>query len=121
MKNFIDRYTYRVIWSEDDEEFVGLCAEFPYLSWLEPTREAALAGITKVVEESIEFMKEDGDPIPEPLQLHKYSGKFMVRVPPDVHRTLALEAAEQGVSLNRLVSSRLAPSSGKPTPKRKTA
>ncbi|MCW5790258.1 MAG: toxin-antitoxin system HicB family antitoxin [Polyangiaceae bacterium] len=31
----------------------------------------------------------------------------MVRVPPAVHRLLALEAAEQGVSLNRLVASKL--------------
>jgi hypothetical protein len=27
-----DRYTYRVTWSEDDNEYVGLCAEFPSLS-----------------------------------------------------------------------------------------
>jgi len=29
-----DRYTYRVTWSEDDNEYVGLCSEFPSLSWL---------------------------------------------------------------------------------------
>ena len=27
-----DRYTYRATWSEDDTEYVGLCAEFPSLS-----------------------------------------------------------------------------------------
>ncbi len=32
----------------------------------------------------------------------------MVRVPPEVHRSLAIRAAEQGVSMNRLVSARLA-------------
>ena len=36
-----------------------------------------------------------------------YSGKFMVRVPPDVHRKLAVQAAESGVSLNRIASSKL--------------
>jgi predicted RNase H-like HicB family nuclease len=40
-----DRYTYRVTWSEEDEEYVGLCAEFPSLSWLEPSPEEALKGI----------------------------------------------------------------------------
>jgi len=40
-----DRYTYRVTWSEDDNEYVGLCAEFPSLSWLAKTPEAALKGI----------------------------------------------------------------------------
>jgi predicted HicB family RNase H-like nuclease len=37
-----------------------------------------------------------------------YSGEFRVRIPPEVHRTLALQAAEQGVSLNRLASAKLA-------------
>ena len=33
MKN-VDHYTYRVTWSSEDNEFVGLVAEFPLLSWL---------------------------------------------------------------------------------------
>ena len=49
-----DRYAYRVIWSADDQEYVGLCVEFPSLSWLAATPEAALKGIRKVVAESVE-------------------------------------------------------------------
>lgn len=63
-----DRYTYRITWSDDDQEYVGLCAEFPSLSWLARSPESALQGI----------------------------------------RT----AAEEGVSLNRLVSSKLSGNSG---------
>ena len=37
-----DRYTYRITWSEDDREFVGLCLEFPSLSWLAKNPEAAI-------------------------------------------------------------------------------
>ena len=48
-KKDIDLYTYRVTWSDDDQEFVGLCAEFPGLSWLEATPEKALKGIRNVV------------------------------------------------------------------------
>lgn len=44
-----DSYTYNVIWSDDDNEFVGLCAEFPSLSWLAKTQEEALQGIKYVV------------------------------------------------------------------------
>ena len=44
-----DHYTYRVTWSEDDKEYVGLCAEFPSLCWLTKTHEGALRGIRKVV------------------------------------------------------------------------
>ena len=103
-----DRYTYRVTWSEDDQEYVGLCAEFPSLSWLALTPEAALKGIRKVVADVVHDMREHVEKLPEPIASRRYSGKFMVRVPPEVHRDLALKAAEAGVSLNRLASAKLA-------------
>jgi len=102
-----DRYTYRVTWSGDDKEYVGLCAEFPSLSWLARTPEAALKGIRKVVAELVKDMRETAEAVPEPIASRHYSGKFMVRVPPEVHRNLAIQAAEAGVSLNRLASLKL--------------
>jgi predicted HicB family RNase H-like nuclease len=102
-----DRYTYRVTWSEEDQEHVGLCAELPSLSWLASSPEAALRGIRKVVAEVVEDMQANGEAIPKALASRRYSGKFMVRVPPEVHRQLAVEAAEAGVSLNRLASAKL--------------
>ena len=102
-----DRYTYRVTWSEEDNEHVGLCAEFPSLSWLARTPEAALKGIRKVVAEVVADLEANGEALPEPLATKPYSGKFMVRVPPDLHRRLVLEAAEAGVSLNRIASAKL--------------
>ena len=102
-----DRYTYRVTWSEDDNEYVGLCAEFPSLSWLSSAPEAALKGIRKLVAETVADMESNDEIVPEPIAYRQYSGKFMVRVPPDVHRNLAIQAAESGISLNRVVSSKL--------------
>ncbi|MEI6807959.1 MAG: toxin-antitoxin system HicB family antitoxin [bacterium] len=102
-----DHYTYRVTWSEEDKEYVGLCAEFPSLSWLASAPEAALRGVRAVVADVVEDMNRQKEPIPEPLASRSFSGKFMVRVPPNVHRELALEAAEAGVSLNRLASAKL--------------
>ena len=102
-----DKYTYRVTWSEDDNEYVGLCAEFPSLSWLADTPEKALKGIRKLVADVLSDMIEDNEPIPEPIACRHFSGKFMVRVPPDVHRKLAIQAAESGVSLNRIASAKL--------------
>ena len=103
-----DRYTYRVTWSEDDAEYVGLCVEFPSMSWLSKTPESALKGIRKLVARVVSEMISSGEEIPEALSCKTYSGKFMVRIPPEVHRELAVKAAESGVSLNRLASSKLA-------------
>ncbi|MHC4782780.1 MAG: type II toxin-antitoxin system HicB family antitoxin [Planctomycetota bacterium] len=104
----VDKYTYRVMWSEEDQEYVGLCSEFPSLSWLKTSPEAALKGIRALVKSTVKDIMENGEQVPEPISSKKFSGKFMVRVPPEVHRHLALEAAESGVSLNRLASAKLA-------------
>jgi predicted HicB family RNase H-like nuclease len=102
-----DRYTYRVTWSEEDGEHVGLCVEFPSLSWLASSPEEALKGIRAVVAQVVADLQNNDEPIPEPLAARHYSGQFRVRIPPAVHRSLAIEAAEQGISLNRLASAKL--------------
>jgi predicted HicB family RNase H-like nuclease len=102
-----DQYTYRVTWSPEDGEHLGLCAEFPSLSWLASTPEAALTGIRKMARAAVKDIEGAGKSAPVPLALKHYSGAFRVRIPPQVHRSLALEAAEQGVSLNRLASAKL--------------
>ncbi len=103
-----DRYTYRITWSAEDDEYLGLCAEFPSLSWLAPTPEEAFAGIRQVVAESLNDMRASNETPPQPFADRSYSGKFVVRILPETHRALALQAADEGVSLNRLVSARLA-------------
>ncbi|MDO9243281.1 MAG: toxin-antitoxin system HicB family antitoxin [Rhodocyclaceae bacterium] len=104
----VDHYTYRVTWSAEDGEHVGLCTEFPSLSWLAKTPEAALKGIRRVVSGVVADMQAAGESIPIPLAEKHYSGEFRVRIPPQVHRVLATQAAEQGISLNRLASAKLA-------------
>lgn len=102
-----DYYTYRVIWSAEDKEYVGLCSEFPSLSWLAADHAAAFQGIRQVVADVVADMQSNGETVPEPLTTRKFSGRFMVRIPPELHRQLALEALESGVSLNRLASDKL--------------
>ena len=107
MAKEIDRYTYRVSWSEEDREHVGLCAEFPGLSWLEKSPEKALSGIRQLVGNCVIDRAANDEKVPEPISARRFSGKFIVRVPPETHRALAIQAAESGVSLNRLVASKL--------------
>ena len=103
----IDKYTYRVTWSGEDNEYVGLCAEFAGLSWLADTPEKALKGIRDLVADVVVDLKANNEKIPEPVADKDYSGKFTVRIPPEIHRKLAIQAAESGVSLNRFISAKL--------------
>jgi predicted HicB family RNase H-like nuclease len=104
--DIVDRYTYRVIWSEDDQEFVGLCAEFPSLSWLSGEREAALRGIVRLVRDTVGDLDE-GEEAPVPLTDRAYSGELRIRIPPAIHQRLSIEAAERGTSLNKIIVQKL--------------
>lgn len=72
----IDKYTYRVTWSEEDEEYVGLCAEFPSLSWLAERQQDALVGIRDTVSQVVRDMAANDEPVPEPLASKHCSGKL---------------------------------------------
>lgn len=102
-----DYYTYRVTWSVEDNEYVGLCSEFSSLSWLASDQTSALNGIRQVVADVVADMQNNGEEIPEPIAAKKFSGRFMVRIPPELHKELALQALEAGISLNRLASDKL--------------
>ncbi len=108
IKKQTDYYTYRITWSDKDKEYVGLCAEFPSLSWLAKTQEEALRGISNLVTEVVSDMQSNNEIVPQPLAIRNYSGKFQVRIPPEVHRELTIQAAEDKISVNRLISSKLA-------------
>ena len=68
-----DHYTYRVIWSAEDEDHLGLCAEFPSLSWLAPTPDEALAGIRELVASGVEDMRASGEEPPRSLEDRVYA------------------------------------------------
>lgn len=103
-----EQYAYRVVWSNEDNQFVATVAEMPLLSWLAPTQAEALEGLRSLVDDVIADMHATGEKVPEPFSMRSFSGKFIVRIPPELHRRLAIEAAEEHVSLNRLIATRLA-------------
>lgn len=107
MDRVVEKYTYRIEWSEEDEVYIGRCLEFPGLSAHGDTSEAALREIKIVVNESVKWLKEDKKTIPEPLGMRKFKGNLSLRVPPELHRELAIKSAEEGVSINQYILSRI--------------
>ncbi|MGE2733830.1 type II toxin-antitoxin system HicB family antitoxin [Mycolicibacterium vaccae] len=102
-----NHYTYRAEWSPEDNEYVGLVAEFPSLSWLAATPAEAVAGVAQLVDDILIDMKETGETPPTPLTERRYSGNISFRTSPDQHRRLTIEAAEQGVSVNQWMVQKL--------------
>ncbi|MCC7168308.1 MAG: type II toxin-antitoxin system HicB family antitoxin [Rhodospirillales bacterium] len=78
------------------------------MSWLDGDEDKAFRGIRRLVRRVVSDLKAGNEAVPEPLSERRFSGKLQVRLPPDLHRRLTVEAAESGVSLNRLISYKLA-------------
>jgi hypothetical protein len=93
-----DHYTYRVTWSREDGEYVATVAEFPSLSWLDGDELGALRGLKAVVADVVKDMEGVGEAIPAALADRSYSGVLTLRVPPQLHQRLTVEAAEARIS-----------------------
>jgi predicted HicB family RNase H-like nuclease len=102
-----DEYSYNVFKDDESDVFVSTATEFPSLSNIADTQIDALTGMVKLVNVILKDMQASGEDPPEPLNKRKFSGKISLRMTPEQHRRIATEAAEQGVSINQLLVSRI--------------
>ena len=102
-----EKYTYRVEWSEEDKTHIARCLEFPSLMAHEDTIEGALKEIKEVVLSTIEWMDAENARIPEPFGMKRFKGNLTLRVPAEVHKNLVIKSAEEGVSVNQYILSKI--------------
>jgi predicted HicB family RNase H-like nuclease len=100
-------YAYNVMWSEADQAYIGRVAEFASLAAHGASPIAALQEIVDVVRYVLEDLAESGEAMPPPLSKRPFSGNLRLRMPEELHRTLAIEAARQHVSLNQWINLKL--------------
>ena len=93
------RYAKFVEWSDEDQCFIGRCPGL-FQGAVHGDDEADVyAELCQTAEGWVELLHKDGAPLPK-ADKRKYSGKFVVRVDPALHRRLALKAQALGDSLN---------------------
>ena len=103
MKKVKFKYMVHVKWSEEDNAYVAEVPELPGCATHGSTYETAIKNAQDAIASWIEGAKENRYPIPEPLATKKFSGKFITRIDPELHRILALKAKELGKTLNGLI------------------
>lgn len=103
----MNRYGFKIFWSDEDDAYIATCQEFPGLSAFGSTEEEALVEGKMALQLMIEAYQESGIPLPQPIHMgqEQYSGQFRVRLPKSLHRQAAQIAATDGISLNQLVVS----------------
>lgn len=108
IKQAASRYTKFVEWSDEDGCFVGRCPEM-MLGGVHGMDEAKVyMELCEAVEEMIEIVSRDGAPLPEAFINRAFSGRFVVRIDPALHRRLAAKAEAAGESLNTYCAKKLA-------------
>jgi predicted RNase H-like HicB family nuclease len=101
-------YPIEIFYSKKDAGYIATFPDLPGCSAFGETEKDALSAAQKAKEAWIAAQNAAGNPIPLPAETHKFSGKFLVRVPKDLHAHLSHAAQRQGVSLNQYVLYRLA-------------
>ena len=106
----MDRYDgYSVhLFLDEDGDWVAALAELPSVSAFGGSPEAALGELDIAWAAVKESYAVRGEKMPAAPSRKRYSGRFNVRVDKRLHRDLAVEAAQKGVSLNALVAGKLA-------------
>jgi predicted HicB family RNase H-like nuclease len=102
------RYLKVVEWSDEDRCFVGSAPPLAGRCCHGSTETAVMKQLCVVVDDLIAMMHRHGDPLPAATAGRRYSGKFVVRVPPELHQKAALKAFARGESLNAFVAEALA-------------
>jgi predicted HicB family RNase H-like nuclease len=100
IKGLAARYAKFVEWSDEDQCFIGRCPEIMAGGVHGGDEARVYAELCQAVEEMIELIHADGHKLPEPLAAKKFSGKFVLRVEPALHRRLVAKALAAGESLN---------------------
>ncbi|MCL1887527.1 MAG: toxin-antitoxin system HicB family antitoxin [Kiritimatiellaeota bacterium] len=95
-----DRYLKIVEWSDEDQCYIGSCPELFGGGCHGDDEAKVYKELCQIVDEWIQICKEDGIPLPEPKKRADYSGKFVMRVGPELHKVLAYRAQIANESLN---------------------
>jgi predicted HicB family RNase H-like nuclease len=108
MHNDFDGFSLHLLFDENDQDWVVHFTELPTVSAFGETPEQAIEEL-KIAWEGVQqsYLKR-GEPIPIAPSKKSYSGQFNVRIDKRLHRALAVEASQAGVSLNALVAQKLA-------------
>lgn len=99
--------------------YMASAVELPGCMATGETEAEALEELRDAIRSWVLTAREFGDEVPAPTSTYHYSGKFVVRVPSSLHRSLALRAGIEGVSLNHLVSTLLSSGTAAPRSERR--
>ena len=109
-------YKMEIIPDKEEGGYIAGYPDLPGCLTCSRTLEGAVAGLLDAKKAWLEAAIEDGVIIPEPSSdgdASAYSGQFKLRMPKSLHMTLAINAKNEGVSMNQYCNYLLAMNNAK--------
>lgn len=107
MKNCNYNYLIKDISDGHGTAFAAVIPKFPKMLVMADTPKELHEAVVETIELAIKQRKKEGRPVPEPDKNPKYNGKILVRIKPELHEQLYLEAQASRLSLNRYIQNKL--------------
>ncbi len=108
VQELLKRPYRKVIQGDTEEGFLAQVPELPGCFTAGETEQEALEMLGEAMAGWLESALAHGDPIPEPVTDKSCSGRLLVRMPKTLHRRLAEQAVDEGVSVDQLIVTILA-------------
>ena len=121
IKKLASHYVKIVEWSDEDKCFVGLCPELFAGGCHGSVQVKVYAELTAMAEEAVEDRLAERRKLPSPVAAQKFSGKFLFRPGPELHRALSVRAYREGKSLNQVLIESIRPAAAKPVARNRLA
>ena len=102
-----DGYLKVVEWSEEDQCYVGTAPGLIIGGVHGKNQEKVFKELCAVVEEAIAAFRKEGKPLPPETADKDFSGKIALRIPPSLHKKIAIKAQQNGESINRFIQEQL--------------
>ena len=107
MRNLSDQYLKIVEWSEEDNCYIGTSPGLFMGGVHGDDQTEVFLELCSVVEEVVALFESEGKQLPAPTANKQYSGKISLRIPPELHKTVAIKATQAGESINKFIQNKL--------------
>ena len=101
------KYKVDIQWDDRDHIYIARVPELPGCVTDGKTIEIAAAHAQEAIAAYLASLDARGKPLPKPFSEKPFSGKIPLRIDPVLHRDLAYEAEQEGISLNRFIEKKL--------------
>ena len=106
-KSKAQKYRVLIQWDEKKQEFIAIAPELGNCMARAKTQREAIELINTNIEQYLDKLDKQNMPVPIPFAERQFSGKILVRIDPNLHRDIAMQAAMEGISMSQYIEGKL--------------